>query len=212
MKQKVALFDVCHTLVSVTTITDFTKQFLLPTLGFRAKFSYFVFRVLHKLGLISTKQGRSYFPTLFKGLYEKEYAVVYEDYANHLMGLLKKEVYENLLSYKAQGYRVILVSAGLTPYLRPFAEELGVEVIASDLAMTDGVYAGSFKGIDCIGEGKVQKLKDSIDFNTIDWGESVAFGDSVSDIPLLSLVGRPHAVSPKKDLEEYARMHNWEIL
>jgi phosphoserine phosphatase len=48
-----------------------------------------------------------------------------------------------IAAMRAAGVRVVLVSGGLRPAIRPLADELGVELHAVDIAFTpDGMYAG----------------------------------------------------------------------
>ncbi len=45
-----------------------------------------------------------------------------------------------------------------------------------------------------------------------DLEQSHAYSDSVTDLPLLELVGHPHAVNPEKELKEVAEERGWPIL
>jgi hypothetical protein len=45
----------------------------------------------------------------------------------------------------------------------------------------------------------------------IDLSESFAYSDSVTDVPMLSVVGNPVAVNPDKDLAREAIEREWEI-
>ena len=39
-----------------------------------------------------------------------------------------------------------------------------------------------------------------------------AYSDSLSDYPMLAVVGRPCAVNPDRKLRSYARAYEWPIL
>ena len=45
-----------------------------------------------------------------------------------------------------------------------------------------------------------------------DLGRSTAYSDSVTDLPLLELVGRPHAVNPDRALLRAAQGRQWPVL
>ena len=62
-------------------------------------------------------------------------------------------------------------------------------------------------GLNCKGEEKVKRLKEFLKEEKIDvdFKESYMFSDSLSDKPLLELVGKPYLIN-------YKKRHNIEIL
>jgi len=46
----------------------------------------------------------------------------------------------------------------------------------------------------------------------VDLSQSFAYGDSISDVPLLELVGNPVAVYPDSQLWDHASQRGWRIL
>lgn len=218
-KKKVALFDICQTLVTVTTITDFMENFLLskernPDFSRFKWLVHFLYKIGRKIKLIGHNRYRRHFFRLFRGLPWREIDTLCAFYAEHLYGKFKKETKEVLDCLRRDGYEIVLVSAGLDVYLTPFAAKLGARLVSTVLDMDDfGVYTGKICGVDCVGEGKVQKLRTELpDFDLVDWRESRAFGDSLSDVPILSLVGIPVAVDPSPELKKYAKKLGWTII
>lgn len=216
---KVALFDVCQTLVDVYTITDFTRHFLLsskhnPGFG-RGKFiNHFFYRLFHRIGLLSGDTHRAHLIRLYAGYRERDLGAAAEAYAERLHNRYKEDVIRLLEKLKASGFSVYLVSAGLDVYLRPFAQSVGAGLICTVLERdSSGTYTGRIQGTDCLGEGKVVKVRQELpNIDAIEWKESWAFGDSASDIPLLSLVGNACAVDPDPFLERKARSNRWSII
>jgi hypothetical protein len=45
----------------------------------------------------------------------------------------------------------------------------------------------------------------------IDLANSYAYSDSITDLPMLELVGNPVAVNPDRDLARVAREREWEV-
>jgi HAD superfamily hydrolase (TIGR01490 family) len=215
---KVALFDVCHTLVRVTTITDFTERFLLsrehnPTFRLRKKLYHVWYKKMKKLHLVSEAAYRNHFVRLLRGYTVAEVEVVARNYTTELQTRIKEPVWNELSKLRDLGYSVYLVSAGLDVYLKLFGALLNVPLICTVLEVKDGRYTGRIDGIDCIGVGKVEKVKNEVvNFETVDWKESVAYGDSVSDIPVLSLVGASIVVDPNPTLRAHAEKMAWSIL
>ncbi|HVX90789.1 MAG TPA: HAD-IB family hydrolase [Candidatus Paceibacterota bacterium] len=219
-QSKVALFDICNTLVEVTTITDFTERYLLapgknPYARYRTRIYHFVWRFLRgRTHLLDRYSSRDHLVMLFKGYTEEDLRPLVEAYTARLRDCIKRPVRERLEQLRREGYELYLVSAGLDAYLRPFAAELGVTLIATTLERDEhGVYTGRVLGTDCIGEGKVRKMHEVIPhFADIDWKASYAFGDSYSDIPMLELVGHPWAVDPDAALAAEADARRWNVL
>jgi HAD superfamily hydrolase (TIGR01490 family) len=105
-------------------------------------------------------------------------------------------VLERMKAHQENGDVVAIVSGGLSIYVRQYAASRGVPIaIATDLASNaNGVCLGRIEGPDCIGRGKVAKLRKQIALDDFDLAESSAYSDSLSDRPLFGLVGRRYLV------------------
>jgi HAD superfamily hydrolase (TIGR01490 family) len=110
------------------------------------------------------------------------------------------------------GERVWLVTA--TP------EELA-QIIARRLHLTgalgtrseqkDGLYTGRLVGDLLHGEAKAAAVRELAEAEGLDLSQCAAYSDSINDIPMLSLVGRPVAVNPDTALRDEAKRRGWEI-
>ncbi|CAN5443614.1 HAD-IB family hydrolase [soil metagenome] len=110
------------------------------------------------------------------------------------------------------GERVWLVTA--TP------EELA-EIIARRLNLTgalgtraehlDGKFTGRLVGDLLHGEAKAAAVRELAAREGLDLSQCAAYSDSINDVPMLSLVGRPVAVNPDSALRDEARRRGWEI-
>jgi len=217
MKEKIALFDVCHTLVKITTINDFIDYFLSlrPKHWLRKKIFYYFLKIFKKLRLLSSKNYKKYLVKLFKGYKEEDILKIAKEYNFfRLQKELKKEIFQKLIELKKLGYKIFLISGGLDIYLKEFSNFLGVNLICTVLEKNEkNIFTGNILGLDCVGENKVLKLKESLSsFEEIDWKESLAFGDSLSDIHFLSLVKKATVVDPDLRLEEIAQKKGWKII
>ena len=75
-----------------------------------------------------------------------------------------------------------------------------------------GVYTGQPDGPLTYREGKADAVRALAAREGIDLGESFAYSDSESDLPLLRLVGHPAVVNPDRELERIARAEGWRII
>src|SRR3954454_2211162 len=76
----------------------------------------------------------------------------------------------------------------------------------------DGYYTGRPDGPFTYREGKAEAIRDVAAREGIDLGESWAYSDSESDLPMLRVVGHPVAVNPDAALARVAREGGWEIM
>ncbi len=218
--KKVALFDICHTLIGMTTIGDFTQHFLLsPEINKKFKLSkwiqHFLFKVFRKLHIIDNEVYRKHYIRLLKGYSVEDIASLAQIYfESRLQNSLKLRILDRLKKLKQDGYEIFLVSAGFDIYLKEFSKLIGANLICTIVEKSkNNIYTGKIKGLDCFGVNKVKKIQSEIPFfDDIDWGDSVAFSDDVSDIPMLSLVGGAFVVDPSFHMEQYAIREKWEII
>jgi HAD superfamily hydrolase (TIGR01490 family) len=112
-----------------------------------------------------------------------------------------------------EGRRVFIVSASPEEVVRPLARYIGVDdVIATRTAVDeDGNYTGEVE-VYAYGAEKAATVTRMADAEGISLGDSYAYSDSSTDLPLLEIVGHPHAVNPDKDLRETAVERGWPIL
>jgi HAD superfamily hydrolase (TIGR01490 family) len=217
-KIKVALFDICQTLVGVTTITDFMNGYLLaPKRNKHWNVWKFLiagwYKILRRLDLLQPNAYRRHLISLYAGYTEEALLDLTIQYTNRLHTMYKQPVLEKLSTLKREGYQIFLVSAGLDVYLKAFAESLDATLVATVLEKNaKGVFTGKIVGVDCVGEGKIKRLDQIVTREAINWLDSYAFGDSQSDIPLLQSVGKAFVVDPSIALEKRAIQEGWGVI
>ena len=122
---------------------------------------------------------------------------------------LRKKIW----SFKNDGYRIVLLSGSLQVLVAELKDPLGAEiVIGRELEVAGGRYTGRRTGIYPYGKEKVNALFQKINPGDIDWRESLALADRMSDLPVFELVGRPIAVHPEAALRRLAQKRGWEII
>ncbi len=120
---------------------------------------------------------------------------------------------ETIHGYRAEGYRIILLSGTLQVIVEEIGEQIGAEtVIGRELEVTEGKYTGRRAGIYPYGRQKVEALFREIDPEDVDWDNSLALADRLSDLPVFDLVGHPVAVHPQKGLRRLARDKGWDLI
>jgi HAD superfamily hydrolase (TIGR01490 family) len=110
------------------------------------------------------------------------------------------------------GQRVWLVTATPVELANILARRLGLTGALGTVAESaDGVYTGRLAGGLLHGEAKAAAIRALAGRENLDLSRSSAYSDSVNDLPMLSLVGHPHAVNPDAGLRAVARERGWPV-
>ena len=113
--------------------------------------------------------------------------------------------------HKRAGHRVLLLTGALDLVVEPLAELLDVEVDCAHLLVRDGRLTGDLQSPPPAGEARGALLEEYASRNGVALAESFAYADSLSDLPMLELVGTPVAVNPDARLSQMAGQRGWRI-
>ena len=129
-----------------------------------------------------------------------------------LVGLVAPYAPEVLAHHRVRGRRLVLATTTPFDLVGPFAGAMGFDaVIATRYQVRDGRYTGRLSGGFVWGPAKLQAVGRWARAEGIDLADCDAYSDSVFDAPLLSSVGRPHAVNPDPTLAVMARTRRWPV-
>lgn len=149
----------------------------------------------------------------FKGVTIYELDLFFKSLAKNMKTDLNEAVIQRMEEHSQDGYHIMIVSGAFTPILQFIAEDLPVDTfIGTDVPEKNGLYDDMKKIIHVQGEMKNKLVLESVQGVEVNWADSFAYGDSASDIPLLTLVGNSVAVNPDERLQEEATNKGWEIL
>jgi len=176
---------------------------------FRTSYLYLRYR----LGLLDIEAAAASTSAWIRGRREQDIAdhcrVWYREMVRQY---LQPEMVRRVRQHQAQGDVVALLSS-TTPYLAgPLAEELGIEhLIVSRLVVEDGRFTGDVHRPICYGRGKIHWAKRFALERDIDLAASWFYTDSVTDLPMLEIVGHPEIVNPDVRLRREARRRGWNV-
>ena len=98
--------------------------------------------------------------------------------------LLRLKAIQRLEWHQAQGHQTIVISASPEIYLLPWATRMGFDLtIATQLEVVGDKLNGRFRGKNCYGQEKVQRLKAML--GDLEQYCLYVYGDSEGDHPLL---------------------------
>ena len=149
----------------------------------------------------------------FAGRTEADLAAEARDiFDDQIADLVYPEAAELVRDHLEQGHVVAIVSGSTRYAVEPLAAHLGVEhSLFTGLEVDDGILTGRVIEPICFEEGKIYWLRHFIDDHGIDLARSWFYTDSVTDLPLLELVGHPIVVNPDPRLYRTAVRRRWPV-
>lgn len=204
--KKLAIFDIDFTITRKETLMQFFRYAIekdKKNLKFlpRAIFS----GMMYGLKFYDEKKVKESFLKFIDGIEEKQLQEVTKSfYSDKLEKILYKDAIDMIRKLKGEGYDVYLISASPEFYINQFYNIKEVDhIIGTRFKFQEGKFLREMEGANCKGEEKVKRLKAYLKENNIevDFKESYMFSDSLSDKPLLDLVGKPYLINFKKNSE-----------
>jgi HAD superfamily hydrolase (TIGR01490 family) len=119
---------------------------------------------------------------------------------------------ERMARHFAQGHRVFLISGTLNPLAQVVARRLPgpVEICATELEVSGRYWTGRIAGEHMSGDVKARAIRSlAARFGLALW-DSYAYGNSISDLPMLDSVGHRVAINPPARLRRIARREGWQ--
>jgi HAD superfamily hydrolase (TIGR01490 family) len=167
----------------------------------------------YKLGILDIRNWTKNMMVQFRGRkeaeLEEEASVWFEEM---VAPTIYPEGAELVRKHQAQGHVVAIVSGATKFVVRPLARRLGIEhMLYTRLEVEDGAFTGRVVEPVCFEEGKIYWLQQFIDEQGIDLAKSWFYTDSVTDRPLMDIVGHPVAVNPDPLLYRAAVRRRWPV-
>jgi HAD superfamily hydrolase (TIGR01490 family) len=149
-----------------------------------------------------------------KGIPEKTLIELCSDVTyNDLIPSVYPRAKSEIAIHKAKNAKVVLLSSALTTVCQIIAQHLDLDdILCSDLEVINGYMTGHPVGHLCFGIEKEVRLTEYCKQNNFQPSETWYYGDSISDLPVLSIVGNPVCVNPDKKLKRVATRNNWKIV
>lgn len=120
---------------------------------------------------------------------------------------------ELIAQSKKIGQRQIVISGALDFTIDRLCRYLEIdEYAANRLEFVNGYATGRILPPVMASATKAKWMREYAERNDINLSESYAYSDSISDLPMLSIVGHPVAVNPDFRLKQTARQHDWAVL
>jgi len=212
-----AFFDLDKTIIAKSSVLAFGRPFYREgLLSRRAIVKSMYAQIVYMLvGADESKmeEVREAMLSLTKGWQQDHVAqIVAETLDEVISPIVFAEALELFDEHHGAGRNVVIVSSSPAEVVTPLGKYLGAdEVIATRARIDDGgAYTGELEFY-AYGQHKADAMMEYAAAHGVDLSESFAYSDSVTDVPMLSVVGHPVAVNPDRDLAREAIEREWEI-
>jgi HAD superfamily hydrolase (TIGR01490 family) len=212
-----AFFDLDKTIIAKSSVLAFGKPFYREgLLSRRAIVKSMYAQIVYMLvGADESKmeEVREAMLSLTRGWQQDHVAqIVAETLDEVISPIVFAEALELFDEHHGAGRPVVIVSSSPAEVVTPLGSFLGAdEVIATRARIDeDGAYTGELEFY-AYGQHKADAMVEYAAEHGVDLAESFAYSDSVTDVPMLAIVGHPVAVNPDKDLAREALERDWEI-
>jgi HAD superfamily hydrolase (TIGR01490 family) len=174
----------------------------------------FYFYLRYRLNLLDIDRALERSSEWIRGRSEADIALhCREWYREMVRCYLQPEMVRRVRVHREQGHLVAILSSTTNYLAEPLAEELGIEhLLVSRLVVEDGRFTGEAHRPICFGDGKLYWARRFAAEHQVNFAESFFYTDSVTDVPMLEIVGHPQVVNPDPLLRRVARQRGWQVL
>ncbi|WP_254126512.1 HAD family hydrolase [Amycolatopsis sp. CA-230715] len=216
-KPVAAFFDLDKTIIASSSALAFSKPLLRQGLinrraAVKSAYAQLVF-ALSGADAGKTERMRAQISALCAGWDVAQIrSIVAEALHDVVDPLVYAEAADLIARHRAEGHDVIVLSATGEEVVAPIADMLGAtRSVATRMRVVDGRYSGEVDFY-CYGEHKANAARELAATHGYDLADCHAYTDSSTDLPLLEVVGHPHAVNPDRELRRAADERGWPVL
>lgn len=216
MQKSAAFFDVDETLITIKSMFDFYDFWCRENNEIDKLENYIThFREEVKKGTPREQLNRNYYRQ-FTGVSYKKLEQAGEKWFMVKLnsGVFIGSAVSALKKHQAENMFTVFISGSMRPVLSPVAKYLGVtDILCAPLELTDaGTLTGEIGTPQTIGGGKKEALIQFCTQKKISPSDCYAYGDDLSDIPMLESVGHPVCVGKYTALARHAINQRWPVI
>lgn len=200
---RLGIFDIDYTITRKETLIEFYKFMVKKNPRLLKHLPATILTgILYLAKRVELKNAKEAFLAFVEDIHEEDMnKLVKEFYEKKLTKLFYADAISEIKKLKAEGCKIFLISASAEFYLKEFYNIPEIDkVIGTKYRMKDKLHSAVMQGENCKGEEKVKRLMEVLDEEKmeVDFKNSYMFSDSLSDLPLLNLVGNPFLINYKK--------------
>lgn len=121
---------------------------------------------------------------------QRQMATYTSSFAGKYAHIIRPAAMEAINLALSKGHRVVIISASLDLWVKPFFTDPRIAVVATRAEIVDGLYTGRFSTPNCRGSEKLNRLRQLIPQSQ--WHQLIAYGNSDGDKALLQIADIAH--------------------
>ena len=184
---KIAFFDFDGTITTDDSLLKFIRfvvgdvKFLIGLVAISPML------VLYKMKFIPNYKAKQIMLSwYFKGTRQEDFLKVAGEYSlGHIDKIVRPQAMQKIQWHKDEGHKVVVVSASVECWLRPWCDKNGLDLIGTQLEIEDNMVTGKLLSKNCYGKEKANRIRERYDLNSFDF--IYAYGDSRGDDEMLEL-------------------------
>ena len=167
----------------------------------------------YKVGILDIRNWTKQMMLQFRGQQEADLEAEASVWFREMVApTVYPEAIEAVRKHEAQGHVVAIVSGASRFVVQPLARMLGIQhMLYTRLEVQKGAFTGRVIEPICFEEGKIYWIQQFIEEQGVDLAKSWFYTDSITDMPLLDLVGHPVAINPDPLLYRAAVRRRWPV-
>lgn len=214
-----ALFDLDHTLLSGDSDAlwcDFLMdEGVLDRSSFAARNAQM--EADYKAGSVDAQAFAGFYVSTLAGRSPEQWQSLRQRFLHEVIApRIPHDAHALVRGHLQAGDLVVMTTATNRFITELTAQHLGIaHLIATEAQLSDGRFTGCTEGVLNMRAGKVQRLHAWLQLQgrRFDaFAHTVAYSDSINDLPLLQAVREPVAVDPDAKLHAHAQAQGWRVL
>jgi len=185
-----ALFDFDGTLSEKDSLDEFLKYSVGRKKYLLNMFKFMPYFIFWQTKLMNNGVAKEHlFRIFFKGTDEKHFRKIAESFSlTKLDTMMRKDRMTILKKHQKNGDRVVIVSASMKCWLKPWCDKNKLELLSTQLEFKDEKFTGRFLTKNCHGAEKESRIRELLH---VEEYESVyAYGDSSGDTEMLAMADK----------------------
>ena len=212
-----AFFDLDKTIIATSSAAAFSRPFYAGGLisrasAIRSAYAHFLF-MLGGANADQTERMRAQLSDLVTGWpVEQVTAIVSDTLHQYIDPYVYAEALELIEMHRSKGHHIVIVSASGAELVTPIAAMLVADdSIATKMQIVDGKYTGQIDFY-AYGPNKASSIEELAAARGYHLDQCYAYSDSITDAPMLSVVGHGFTVNGDRALRKLGQEQGWPNL
>ncbi len=187
-----ALFDFDGTITTKDSLIDFIQFSVGKRTYYRGVLFLSTVLLAYCIKIIPNHMAKEkLIAHFFKGWGIRQFEKIATQYSlEQIDKIVRPLAIDRLMWHKQQGHKVVIVSASIENWIKPWCDRNDIELIATKLEFKENKFTGKFASKNCYGFEKEHRIRDT--YNLSGYETIYAYGDSKGDKEMLGLADKAY--------------------